>query len=88
MRTFWRWLALYSYRHWARAEPRKPVGIPGNRDPHSPCECYAPRRRRLQDFADCLTDGHYLCKECCHRADELLPERDWIQISFPTEGKS
>ena len=26
-----------------------------------------PRPRRLGDFADCESDGHYLCAECCHK---------------------
>jgi hypothetical protein len=66
MRPFWRWLALFAYRRWARGEPRKPTGVPGNRDPDDPCPAYAPRPRKWNDFPDCLGDGHHLCRGCCH----------------------
>jgi hypothetical protein len=33
----------------------------------TPPLCYQARPRKLEDFADCETDGHYLCSECCHR---------------------
>lgn len=69
-RDFWKWLALFAYRRWARPDEKKPVGIPGNRDPDHPCEAYAPRRRGPFEWADCQTDGHWLCAECCHRAPE------------------
>ena len=67
---FWRWLALFAYRRWAIAEGRKPVGIPGNRDPQAPCESYAPRKRKFGDWSGCMTDGHYLCRGCAHRVEE------------------
>lgn len=72
-RPFWRWIALFAYRRWATEGEPKPVGIPGNRDPESPCDVYAPRPRRWNDFADCQGDGHFLCKECCH-LDRRPPE--------------
>lgn len=71
MGRFWRWAALFAWRRWSRAEGRRPVGVPGNRDPESPCPAYAPRRPRFGDFKDCEGDGHYLCKECAHRATEV-----------------
>jgi hypothetical protein len=78
VKRIWKWLALFAYRRRAAIEPagRKPVGVPGNRDPDDPCACYEPRRPRLGDFQDCLSDGHYLCRECCH----LDPaRREWIE---------
>lgn len=72
-RDFWRCLARFAYRRWASVEGMKPVGIPGNRDPQHPCEAYSPRPQMDGDWGDCQTDGHYLCQECCHRAE---PERE------------
>ena len=69
MREFWKQVALFAYRRWARSEGRKPVGVPGNRDPDDPCPFYAPRLRRMGDWNDCRTDGHYLCRRCCHMLD-------------------
>lgn len=69
--TFWRLLALFAYRRWAALCPpdaRKPHGVPGNRDPSHPCTAYAPRPRQAGDWGGCMTDGHYLCRECAHRA--------------------
>lgn len=74
MRAAWRWLALFAYRRWARPESRKPVGIPGNRDPDQPCESYAPRPRGIGDWRDCQGDGHYLCAGCAHfRPEDVGP---------------
>lgn len=74
MRAFWRWLALFSYRRWARDEPQNPVGVPGNRDHDSPCDAYAPRPKRLRDWGGCVGDGHYLCVECAHYEPEPVEE--------------
>jgi hypothetical protein len=71
---FWRWLMRWAYRHWALAEPVKPVGIPGHRDPENPCTAYAPRPARWNDWQDCHTDGHYLCRGCAHRAVQAVRE--------------
>lgn len=92
--SFWRAVARWAYRRWAAAhgpERRgdgrlvKPVGVPGNRDPDHPCESYAPRPRQFGDWDDCLTDGHYLCRECCHRDTERGPESveplTWLTVS-------
>lgn len=41
------------------------TGVIGNRDPDSPCVDYNPLPRVLSDRnAECLSDGHYLCKGC------------------------
>lgn len=69
-RDFWKAVALFAYRRWAVPGEKKPVGVPGNRDPDAPCSAYEPIRRSKTTWADCQTDGHYLCDECCHRAEE------------------
>ena len=68
IRWFWRWLALFAYRQWARGYPvrKPPDGLPGIRDPDNRCAIFEPRKRELGDFSDCQGDGHYLCQECCH----------------------
>lgn len=71
-RRFWRAVALFAYRRWAVPEARKPVGIPGNRDPDNPCGEYSPRPREAADYA-CEGDGHYLCHGCAHYA----PDGSW-----------
>lgn len=71
-RAFWRWLALFAYRRWARPGDPKPWGVPGNRDPEHPCTAYEPRRPHWTDWKDCMGDGHCLCRGCCH----LDPKRD------------
>lgn len=64
-KTFWRAVALFAYRRWVTPGTIKPVGIPGNRDPVSPCAGYEPVKRAGYTW-DCQGDGHYLCKACCH----------------------
>jgi hypothetical protein len=73
MKRFWKWLAMVAYRQWSKGQPdrRMPDGVPGNRDPDNPCTAYAPRSWQMQDWRDCQTDGHYLCRGCCHRAKEV-----------------
>jgi len=39
-------------------------GAPGVRDPEYPCELFD--GRGYDGRGDCLSDGHYLCKECSH----------------------
>lgn len=88
-RRFWKWVTLFAYRRWSRGEVpgRKPVGVPGNRDPDHPCDMYAPRERLPGEWADCMTDGHYLCGECAHRDTARGPDdaivRNWIELSIP-----
>ena len=62
---FWLRLCRFAFRRLKQVTPYMPVGIPGIRDPLSPCDVYAPRKRRSLDFA-CWSDGHYLCRECAH----------------------
>jgi hypothetical protein len=70
--SFWKWLMLFAYRRYAKSMKQKPVGIPGNRDPENICECYEPRKKKPGDWDDCQSDGHYLCKECCHLFEESV----------------
>jgi hypothetical protein len=68
---FWVWLCRFAYRRIKVGMHKKPIGLPGNRDPENICEAYSPRRPLKSDFgADCETDGHYLCKECALRGLE------------------
>lgn len=76
---FWAGLARLAYRRWAArmpADAKKPVGVPGNRDPEHPCTAYSPRPKRAGDWGNCGTDGHYLCDECCHRAEMTQRDQD------------
>jgi len=66
MDKFWLWLLRLTYGKLLVINPRMPAGVPGNRDPESKCPGYEPRERRQGDWSDCESDGHYLCKECCH----------------------
>jgi hypothetical protein len=70
---FWLWLMRLAYRRIKLNQLRLPVGVPGNRDPDSPCPAYAPVKPLPFQYYrnDCQTDGHYLCKECIHRDPEL-----------------
>ena len=63
-------VAKWAYRRYAermQTSGRKPLGVPGNRDPDHPCPAFEPRPRKLGDWSDCESDGHYLCAECCHK---------------------
>ena len=64
--NFWLWLMRFAYRRCAVADCVKPVGIPGNRDPEHECIGYSPRKKLFGDWDDCESDGHYLCRKCCH----------------------
>jgi hypothetical protein len=66
---FWKAILLFAYRRIAKPGRKKPVGIPGNRDPDFPCEAFEPIPRDKYAWADCETDGHYLCAECCHKKE-------------------
>ncbi len=72
MTWFWKWLCLFAFRRWAPKLKKLPTGIPRHRDPENTCTLYEPRQRELGDFQECQSDGHYLCKECCH----LKPEEE------------
>lgn len=66
---FWLWLCRFAYRRIADMETSTiPVGIPGMRDPRTPCGAYAPRPRGKKDWGHCHTDGHYQCEDCAHIA--------------------
>ena len=75
-RWFWRAVCRFAYRRWAVPDGEKPVGIPFNRDPGNPCSSYEPRKWKPGDWRDCMTDGHYLCGECCHRAEPLAEDEE------------
>ena len=66
MKKFWLLIARFAYRRAAEPISKAPTGLPFMRDPDAPCHCYEPRRKHVRDFGDCESDGHYLCKECCH----------------------
>ena len=64
-----KWLTLLFYQQWVKSSiTKKPVGIPGNRDPDAECEIYMPIKKGSLKFlsGDCETDGHYLCDKCIH----------------------
>jgi hypothetical protein len=63
----WRRVMYFAFRQLCKGQPegRKPVGIPGNRDPEMPCTGYAPRPYQIGDWP-CETDGHYECQNCSH----------------------
>lgn len=75
-RDFWKAVALFAYRRWVRPGDKMPVGIPGNRDPDTPCNSYEPVEWKTPMWNNCQTDGHYLCKECCHRMVRADDEED------------
>lgn len=82
---FWRAVALFAYRRWAEPQTKKPVGVPGNRDPEFPCESYSPRPIKPGDWGNCEGDGHYLCHECCHfdrRTQEEGTYQDLVGIKL------
>lgn len=70
MQKFWLWLMRFAYRR-AVIVTAVPDGVPTVRSMESPCPGYSPRKATLQDWQVCETDGHYLCKECCHRKPEV-----------------
>ena len=80
VRRFWLAVHQYYYRKVAMLYPRKTAGLPGNRDPESPCEVYAPRPQHPTDWLDgCQGDGHWLCAECCHLTADDAEEERWTK---------
>lgn len=65
----WMGIARFCYRRAYLVNKQEPDGIPGRRSKEAPCTGYEPRKRHPQDWFDCDTDGHYLCDECCHKAE-------------------
>lgn len=63
---FWWKISMRLIKH----NKEKPMGIPYQRDPDNPCEFYEPNSRGRYNFDDCESDGHYLCKKCCHKEKE------------------
>jgi len=68
------YLGNFFYRLYFLAKPKAAkniIGIPYQRDPESPCEAYEPfLQHRKEYFTDCESDGHYLCRKCCHLKKE------------------
>lgn len=81
-RWFWMWLCRFAYRQWRKHEPmrRMPVGVPLHRDPHSECAMYEPGKPGTASFyRDCMSDGHYLCRECTHLSNESPHSPNYVQ---------
>lgn len=72
MKRFWKWVCLFAYRQWATSMPKMPIGVPFYRDIDNPCPAYEPRRKLFDDFSECQSDGHFLCRECCHYNKDRL----------------
>lgn len=53
----WAWLT-------AEVNGRTAIGMPGVRDPESPCELFTPGEP--SSTSGCDSDGHYICEECLH----------------------
>lgn len=73
MKKIWLIIARFAYRRAATPVEKAPTGLPFMRDPDSRCHAFEPRKKHWRDFGDCETDGHYLCKECCHKKREVAP---------------
>ena len=85
---------FFAWRRTALAITEMPVGLPTYRDPDALCPGYSPRKRKLEDWADCETNGHYLCSKCCLRKDteEASPNGEPLSSpqqaeGYPAEGK-
>lgn len=68
------WICRWSFKQVAKPLSKAPMGIPFIRDPENPCENFMPMKRANNAWADCETDGHYLCKECALRKVETEQE--------------
>lgn len=69
-RRFWLWWIRYGMNKLVEEAHGEPDGIPLRRSAEYPCNAFEPRKRRMADWHDCQTDGHYLCTACCHRDDQ------------------
>ena len=67
---FWLSIMRFAYRRCVIVT-RVPDGVPTIRSMSAPCPGYAPRKKQPGDW-ECVTDGHYLCAECCHRDIESI----------------
>ncbi len=69
----WIGIACFAFKRAVKANGNEPDGIPFRRSREAYCDGYEPRKKLLGDWADCETDGHYLCSKCCHRTIETQP---------------
>lgn len=68
----WAAVCRWAYRK-AYKRGAIPTGLPGNRDPESPCEQYFPVVHP-SGSGPCRSDGHYLCSGCEWIEQERLDE--------------
>lgn len=58
-------LCRWSFSKIAKPISKAPLGTPYVRDADNICEVFTPLKRKLpKSWAECESDGHYLCKEC------------------------
>lgn len=73
------WTAVCRYAYHRAIQPgtnrKPPDGLPGHRDPDSPCRAFWPVGKP-SGTGSCQTDGHYLCVECEEISQESLEERE------------
>ena len=60
-------LCIWSYGKVAKPIDKAPMGLPYIRDPENICEGYMPFKPKVSSWAECETDGHYLCQKCSLR---------------------
>ena len=75
MRRFWLWWIRYGMTRLVEEAHGEPDGIPFRRSAEYPCNGFEPRKRRVYDWGDCETDGHYLCGACCHNV-KMIGKRE------------
>ena len=66
---FWMRIACFAFKRAVKANGQEPDGIPFRRSREAFCDGYEPRKKLPGDWDDCMTDGHYLCYQCCHRSE-------------------
>lgn len=59
------WILRILYSRFERKKSKFPDGIPTVRDIRNRCAAFEYECHHWTN-TDCLGDGHYLCKECCH----------------------
>jgi len=67
----------------AMANGRSFVGMTGVRDPETPCDQFVSAYSAGEDRpfdGSCMTDGHYLCKECPNMSRAAAVEREYLPI--------
>ena len=65
----WMGIACFAFRRAVKANGKEPDGIPFRRSPEVFCDGYEPRKKKPGDWDDCMTDGHSLCWNCCHKSE-------------------